>query len=96
MAHLARETSPAGSPANHGDAALDWWLRTRKMIPKPLRCGFDSFVFLVGWILWKERNSRTFNGVASQAMVLINAMQEEGAPWCSTGNKHLRVLLVRV
>jgi hypothetical protein len=66
------------------------------MIPKPLRCGFDSFVFLVGWILWKERNSRTFNGVASQAMVLINAMQEEGAPWCSTGNKHLRVLLVRV
>jgi hypothetical protein len=83
-------------PANHGNAALDWWLRTRKMIPKPLRRGFDSFVFLVGWMLWKERNSRTFNGVASQAMVLVNAMQEEGARWCSAGNKHLRVLLARV
>jgi hypothetical protein len=66
------------------------------MIPKPLHLGFDSFVFLVGWMLWKEHNSRTFNGIASQAMVVVNAMQEEGARWCSAGNKHLRVLLARV
>jgi hypothetical protein len=43
------------------EPALQWWLWTRKLIPKPIRRGFDSLFFLIGSMLWKERNVRTFN-----------------------------------
>jgi hypothetical protein len=46
-------------------AALSWWIQCRKRIPKPVRRGFDSFFFLIGWLIWKERNARTFNGVTT-------------------------------
>jgi hypothetical protein len=38
---------------------------SRKRLPKEIRRGFDSFFFIVGWLLWKERNTRTFNRVSS-------------------------------
>jgi hypothetical protein len=45
-----------------------WWLQSRKMVPKPIRRGFDSLFFLIGWMIWKELNTRTFNGVATSAV----------------------------
>ena len=39
----------------------DWWTAARKSIPKDVRRCFDSFVVLVCWLLWKERNNRTFD-----------------------------------
>ena len=40
------------------------WLSARKSVQKEVRKGFDSLVLLIGWILWKERNDRTFNNRA--------------------------------
>jgi hypothetical protein len=34
----------------------DWWLRSRKLVTKSRRRGFDSMVVLVAWLLWRERN----------------------------------------
>lgn len=50
---------------------LQWWLHSRKLISKHVRRGFDSLFFLVSWMLWKERNARTFNNDAMQ-LQLIN------------------------
>ena len=55
---------------DHGEPALHWWLRARKLVTKPFRRGFDSLVFLIGWMLWKERNARTFRSVATPAPLL--------------------------
>ena len=50
-------------------AVLDWWISSRKHIPKEVRKGFDSLFFLVGWLIWKERNARTFNGVSKSPAI---------------------------
>jgi hypothetical protein len=46
--HNIRLQLPLG---DHGEPALNWWLRVRKLVPKPFRRGFDSLVFLIGWML---------------------------------------------
>jgi hypothetical protein len=61
--------------------------------PHVRRRGFDSFVFLVCWRLWKERNGRTFDGAITQAGRLALAIQEEAKLWCVAGNRHLAALL---
>jgi hypothetical protein len=47
------------------EGVMLWWTDSRKRLPKEIRRGFDSFFFIVGWLLWKERNTRTFNRVSS-------------------------------
>ena len=52
-----------------------WWSTSRKWLPKELRRGFDSLLLLVGWLLWKERNARTFNRVASSPVQLLESIE---------------------
>jgi hypothetical protein len=52
------------------EATMQWWLSYRKLIPKIQWPGFDSFFFLIGWLLWKEQNARTFGGIASSLAAL--------------------------
>lgn len=73
---------------------IGWWLRNRKLLDKQLRKAFDSFVFLVGWRLWKEQNSRTFQGVAVGAGALAELIWEEAGEWCSAGYRRLQPLLM--
>jgi hypothetical protein len=75
------------------EPALQWWLWTRKLIPKPIRRGFDSLFFLIGSMLWKERNVRTFNRTAASAAQLVLRIHDEAQSWCVAGNKQLRGLL---
>jgi len=35
----------------HKEYVMLWWLRTRKVLPKENRRGFDSLFVLVGWTL---------------------------------------------
>jgi hypothetical protein len=65
--------------------AMEWWLHSRKFIPKPIRQGFDSLFFLIGWMLWKERNARTFNRTATSAPQLSVLIKEEADAWCAAG-----------
>ena len=51
-----------------------WWTTSRKRVAKTARRGFDSMVLLVGWELWKERNSRTFDAAARHPAVLLNSI----------------------
>jgi hypothetical protein len=74
------------------DTFWTWWLRSRKLIPKELRRGFDSFAFLVGWNLWKERNSRTFNDITCSAAEVLRAIADEANLWMLAGFKQLHSL----
>ena len=64
------------------ESAIGWWLMSRKLIPKTLRQGFDSFFMLMGWILWKERNARMFNGLAMNVVQLTDAVEAKARQWC--------------
>jgi hypothetical protein len=69
--------------------AIQWWLRSRKALPKLRRRGFDSLFFLIGWAIWKERNARTFNGVSTSVARPGVQIQEEAQAWCLAGYRHL-------
>ena len=83
-----------------GDVVLDneedvmkRWMRKRKLVVKSVRKGFHSLFFLVSWRLWKERNSRTFDGVSTDVAGLACSILSKGEEWCLAGYKHLLSLL---
>ena len=75
------------------EPAILWWLQSRKMVPKPICRGFDSLFFLIGWMMWTECNTRTFNGVSTPAAQVGVMIQEEVDAWCLADYKHLRALM---
>jgi hypothetical protein len=76
----------------HEEDVIAWWLRSRKLVLKPMRKSFDSLVFLVRWRLWKERNARTFSADTLSADALVAAILVEAEEWCLAGFKQLRSL----
>jgi hypothetical protein len=78
------------------ESVLEWWLMQRKCVPKQLRKGFDSLVFLIGWSLWKERNSRMFDGRTASVQQLQASIRDEALAWCAAGHKQLKFLLSRL
>jgi hypothetical protein len=56
----------------------------------------DSLFFLIGWLIWKERNARTFNGEATTPMQLCSLIQDEVDSWSLAGYRHLMSLMVLV
>jgi hypothetical protein len=76
----------------HETNPMTWWIDARKRIPKPLRWGFDSVFMLIGWIMWKERNARTFDRQSATTLQLMITIKEEAHRWILAGNKHLATL----
>lgn len=62
-----------------------WWLRAREAAPKQLRKDFDAVVILVHWPLWKERNSRIFDGVSMDTAAVLDTIIEELRTWRHAG-----------
>jgi hypothetical protein len=60
---------------------MERWLSNRKCIDKHFRRGFDSIVFLIGWILWKQRNVRTFDGSLRTARELALGIRLVAEDW---------------
>ena len=56
-----------------GTFAFVWWLTSPKRLPADFRKLFDSFVFLVIWLLWKERNARFFDKREGMLWVLLES-----------------------
>lgn len=69
------------------DLLQNWWMSARKRIPKVRRKGFDSFVILICWQLWKLRNSFVFGSRTSLDMVqrFTSQIFEELRMWMRAG-----------
>ena len=80
-----------GEVAPDSQAAIlaEWW-----RIPRDARKGFDSLVVLVSWLLWKERNNRTFDRRARSAREFQAAVCDEIVMWIQGGFKSLEVAAV--
>jgi hypothetical protein len=76
-------------------AIMEWWIFSRKQLPKSIRRGFDSLFFLMGWALWKERNARTFCATSRSPSQLVHDIKEEINLWIAAGYRHLGALAER-
>lgn len=63
----------------------EWWTTSRKRLAAIFRKAFDSFVVLVNWLIWKERNSKVFDRKAVMPWVLSESILTEGRFWGTAG-----------
>jgi membrane protein implicated in regulation of membrane protease activity len=52
---------------------------------EPLWRAFNSFVFLVSWETWQERNRRTFDNAFRMPHQLIEVIHDKAESWVATG-----------
>lgn len=76
----------------HEENIMQWWTSSKKRLPKTIHRGFDSVCFLIGWSLWKERNARTFNRIATMPSQLVIRIEEELDAWSMARYRHLGAL----
>ncbi|XP_066333343.1 uncharacterized protein [Miscanthus floridulus] len=74
----------------HTEDATSWWLRQRLRIDAAGRPAFDSMILLISWVIWKERNSRTFSRDAAGIQELRLKVQDAD-DWVKAGFKMLSV-----
>ena len=73
----------------------DWWQAGRKRFNKVDRRCFDSLAILTFWIIWKERNQRTFDHVAHSVEEVVSRAFEEALAWVQAGFSSLTPFLSR-
>jgi hypothetical protein len=71
----------------------DWWLLAREAVPEDEHRAFDSLVMVVSWIIWKERNGRTFNGKARKVSQVVTAVTDELDNYFNAGFRGLAPLV---
>lgn len=59
----------------------EWWIAARKNLPKEAHRCFDSLVVLFSWLLWKERNSRTFDRRVQTIQNVLARVADEIVFW---------------
>jgi hypothetical protein len=60
-----------------------WWTEARKRLRKEDRRCFDTFILLIAWTLWKQRNARVFGNLERQLSTapIIDSVFEEFSLW---------------
>ncbi|XP_066320259.1 uncharacterized protein [Miscanthus floridulus] len=94
--HLLAMTGLQRFGPSHDARLADWWQQTRADVPRSLRRGFDSLVLLVSWILWKERNRRTFHNVTKSPAQVFSLICDEADSWIAAGYRSLAALFAAV
>jgi hypothetical protein len=64
------------------DSFALWWVQERKQVPKARRRAFDSFVVLVVWGLWRERNARVSDAKCTRPDRLVELIGAQVELWC--------------
>ena len=72
---------------------LQYWHSTAK---SPTACpkGLKTAIILITWEIWKERNARAFNNVATMPTVLFQKIKDESKNWIMAGAKHLAEIVL--
>jgi hypothetical protein len=76
----------------HTTTFADWWKKSWKKLQKHLRKGFNSFVILGAWIIWKHRNACVFDGTTPNLQGAIQIFKDEFYRWQISGAKGLTAL----
>jgi hypothetical protein len=67
------------------DSFVAWWLRVWKLVPKAHKSAFDSYVMLIAWTLWLERNSHVFRSISSLPVKVVDLFCDQCELWCQAG-----------
>ena len=76
------------------NSVVAWWSDSRKKISKDDRQCFDSIVVLICWLLWKERNDRTFDRRVRTVDDTVTWVGDELLAWFQAGFNSLRPAVV--
>jgi hypothetical protein len=57
---------------------MDWWLCSRKGVPKMHQKAFDSIIILIPWSLWCHCNDRVFTRRSLLSVALVNEIWAAG------------------
>ena len=71
----------------------DWWTTSRKRVAKADRMCFDSIVILTSWMIWNERNRRTFDSKIKTVPELLACLEEEALSWLLARFRQLSVFV---
>lgn len=71
----------------------DWWLMAHDLVPAEGRRAFDFLVLATSWIIWKERNNRTFDGFARTTSQVLAAVTDELHSYVAAGFRGLAAIL---
>jgi hypothetical protein len=89
-----RLLSPAGflhlAPLQDSTLA-DWWLLACEEVPADGRRAFDLLVLVTSWTVWKERNKRTFDGVARTTSQVVDAITTELDDYVASGYRGITI-----
>jgi hypothetical protein len=62
-------------------------------MPADSRHTFDSLVLITSWLVWKECNARTFDGISRTTSQLIDAITAELHSYVAAGFRCLATFL---
>jgi hypothetical protein len=79
-------------PAGDELCLADWWTTARRRLPKEGKKTLDSILVLTCWMIWLERNARTFNRNSRSVPALLSMVLDEMASWSSAGYRSLSLL----
>jgi hypothetical protein len=68
---------------------MSWFRKLSGQTAASRRRGASSLSILTCWTLWRERNSRVFQGEEKNVNRLITEIKEEASLWARAGAKHL-------
>jgi hypothetical protein len=83
-------------PSTNSLGFVAWSKAARKRVQKDDRRCFDSVVILISWILWKERNCRTFDRSSKSVSQLLSLVLDEMVAWFWAGHHRLEPLLLLI
>ena len=71
-----------------------WWTSSRKKLTKVDRKAFDTLVILTSWMIWNERNRRTFDSRVKTVHELWACILDEAVAWDIAGFKLISSFVV--
>jgi hypothetical protein len=79
--------------ANH-DSVKDWWMSFINS-NGVRRKSLVTFIMLVSWEIWNERNARVFRNIAMLPNIVVEKIRGEAALWSLAGAKNLSSIMPR-
>lgn len=80
------------APSSVHFSLAEWWCAARKRLQKEDRKAFDTLTVLICWLLWKERNNRTFDHSVHTIQETLVKVTDEITYWLLAGFRRLQMV----